>query len=199
MPDDTLIWTFDSKCLEEARYQPARNRMFLRFRRGAWYRYEGVPGEVFGGLVKASSAGTYYGSFIRGRYSCFPVGDLVEELDGKVASAVAPVRRTERSSSHGSGVTLESLFALLEAQQSLLQRLSDEVVRLTGELEDTQDALQVARLEADIAKLDAEIAQFRDASDRSGSWTGTPEWATDDERFDGGADEDDGDDGDGGD
>lgn len=193
MPDDTLIWTFDSKCLEEARYQPARNRMFLRFRRGAWYRYEGVPGEVFGGLVKAASAGTYYGSFIRGRYSCFPAGDLQEELDGKIASVVASVHRLERSASYGSGVTLESLFALLEAQQSLLRRLGDEVVRLTGELEDAQDSLQVARLEADIAKLDAEIARF------TGSSTGTPEWVTDDERFDGGADEDDGDDGDGGD
>lgn len=48
--------------------------LFIAFRAGGVYRYDGVPEAVASALEHSPSKGRYYQSFIRGRYSSVRVG-----------------------------------------------------------------------------------------------------------------------------
>ena len=42
--------------------------LFVEFRTGKAYRYDGVPAATFQAFLSAASKGTYYSAFVRGRY-----------------------------------------------------------------------------------------------------------------------------------
>lgn len=48
--------------------------LFVTFRKGGTYRYDGVPDATFRAFMASASKGAYYDSFIRGRYPSFRVG-----------------------------------------------------------------------------------------------------------------------------
>lgn len=42
--------------------------LYVRFKTGATYAYDGVPANVHAGLMSASSHGSYLASHVKGRY-----------------------------------------------------------------------------------------------------------------------------------
>jgi uncharacterized membrane protein len=59
----------NSSAIRAAAYDPATRRMYLWFPNNGPYTFYGVPYHVFQGLISASSAGSYYNSRIKGKYS----------------------------------------------------------------------------------------------------------------------------------
>lgn len=51
-------------------YDESTMRMQIRFNGGHTYTFCRVPLNVFNGLLRASSKGSYYDTHIKGRYSC---------------------------------------------------------------------------------------------------------------------------------
>jgi hypothetical protein len=58
-----------STSLNAMAYQDQQALLTLEFRSGAIYRYFGVPGETYRGLLLAESKGTYFNRHIRNRFS----------------------------------------------------------------------------------------------------------------------------------
>ena len=59
----------NSSAIRAADYDSASRRMYLWFTNNGPYTFFGVPENIFRGLISASSAGSYYNSNIKGRYS----------------------------------------------------------------------------------------------------------------------------------
>ena len=57
-----------SSTLAAVAYDKARNRLWLVFRTGSVYQYDGVPPDVYQALMQAPSKGTYFNQQIRGRF-----------------------------------------------------------------------------------------------------------------------------------
>lgn len=60
----------NSSALEAVGYDPASQRMRIRFAGGNTYDFCRVPEQVHRGLMTAGSLGTYYNDHIRDRYPC---------------------------------------------------------------------------------------------------------------------------------
>lgn len=58
----------NSSNIAGADYDPASEKLTVRFRNGGQYAYAGVPQDVYAGLLSAPSAGSYFGSYIRNAY-----------------------------------------------------------------------------------------------------------------------------------
>lgn len=43
--------------------------LFILFNSGLLYKYRSVPERIFNGLLNARSKGTYYNSYVKGRFS----------------------------------------------------------------------------------------------------------------------------------
>ncbi len=57
-----------SAALAYCDYDPATERLTVTFHSGKTYSHEGVPEEVYQGLLTAGSPGGYYASRIKGVY-----------------------------------------------------------------------------------------------------------------------------------
>lgn len=57
-----------STALAGAAYDDETRTLTVDFRNGRTYTHEGVPQEVYDGLVSAPSPGQYYNSVIKGQY-----------------------------------------------------------------------------------------------------------------------------------
>jgi hypothetical protein len=62
--------------LKAAGHDPATGTLKVQFHNGAVWEYQGVPADVAGGLLEASSPGKYLYEHIRGQY---PAQAVVEE------------------------------------------------------------------------------------------------------------------------
>jgi KTSC domain len=51
-------------------YDAQSRRMKIAFAQGHTYDFCGVPQQIFDGLLRASSKGSYYNDFIKDRYQC---------------------------------------------------------------------------------------------------------------------------------
>ncbi len=60
---------FNSSAIKRAEYDERTRRLTIWFPKGA-YDFCGVPANVWGGLLSASSKGTYYNDYIADRYQC---------------------------------------------------------------------------------------------------------------------------------
>jgi len=60
--------TLNSSAIDSVDYDPWTGQMRIWFTSGGPYTFYGVPYEVYHGLITASSAGSYYNRYIRGRY-----------------------------------------------------------------------------------------------------------------------------------
>lgn len=60
--------TLDSACILQIEYQPNDRTLDVLFHSGNAYRYDDVPLAVVSGLIRAESAGRYYGKHIRGQF-----------------------------------------------------------------------------------------------------------------------------------
>ena len=58
----------ESTTLSAGAYDPRQLQLWLTFRNGAVYRYDGVPSEVYERLLTASSKGAYFNKSIRARF-----------------------------------------------------------------------------------------------------------------------------------
>ena len=61
----------NSRAVKRAEYNPESKRMQLWFPDGGPYDFCNVPQNVYDGLIRASSHGSYYNAHIRDRYQCF--------------------------------------------------------------------------------------------------------------------------------
>jgi hypothetical protein len=61
--------TLNSSAIVAADYDSASRLLYLWFPNNGPYTFYGVPESIFYGLISASSAGSYYNSHIRGRYT----------------------------------------------------------------------------------------------------------------------------------
>lgn len=59
----------NSSAIRAADYDSASRRLYLWFPNNGPYTFYGVPPHVYAGLISASSAGSYYNQYIRGRYA----------------------------------------------------------------------------------------------------------------------------------
>jgi hypothetical protein len=59
-----------SSALKAVGYDPATQRMKIRFTSGKVYDFCGVPKHIHAALMKSSSKGTYYNAHIKDRYEC---------------------------------------------------------------------------------------------------------------------------------
>lgn len=57
-----------SSALSSARYNPDTRQLDVTFVSGRTYSHEGVPVEVYEGLVGADSPGRYYAQAVKGTY-----------------------------------------------------------------------------------------------------------------------------------
>ena len=57
-----------SSHLSHCRYDEATQVLEIGFRDGSVYAHQGVPAELYEGLMGAESAGSYYARHIKGRY-----------------------------------------------------------------------------------------------------------------------------------
>lgn len=62
----------NSSALLGCTYDPQRQLLWIRFRTGERYLYQGVPADVVEALVLASSQGQYFNSVIRPHFSFNP-------------------------------------------------------------------------------------------------------------------------------
>jgi hypothetical protein len=67
MDDSAVTYTpVESSNVEAVGYDAPARRLWVKFRAGSTYRYEGVPAETFRGLVAASSKGKYLHAHVIG-------------------------------------------------------------------------------------------------------------------------------------
>ncbi len=59
-----------SSALQAIGYDPATQRMKIKFQQGQTYDFCRVPEQVFNALLNAPSKGDYYNNHIRDRYQC---------------------------------------------------------------------------------------------------------------------------------
>ncbi len=57
-----------SSNLSAVAYEQSTMTLFIRFKDGGTYAYDGVPANVHSSLMKASSHGSYLASHIKGTY-----------------------------------------------------------------------------------------------------------------------------------
>ncbi|MBK1622389.1 KTSC domain-containing protein [Afifella marina] len=72
---EVIEHSFGSEALERALYVPARCLLFIAFRSGRIYRYEGVSEATFRDLLAAPSAGAFFNETLR-HYPYSEVRDL---------------------------------------------------------------------------------------------------------------------------
>lgn len=60
-----------SSAIRAVGYDPSTLRMRIIFEQGDGYDFCGVPSQIYDGLMRAVSKGTYYNDYIRDRYQCF--------------------------------------------------------------------------------------------------------------------------------
>jgi hypothetical protein len=58
-----------SSTIREVKYDLAKEELIITFKNNAQYLYEGVPPEVFKGLISADSVGKYFDKEIKGKYN----------------------------------------------------------------------------------------------------------------------------------
>ena len=58
----------NSSCISAVDYDPLTRKMYLRFRSGRSYTLRDVPEYHFNGLLNASSPGSYFNDYLKGRY-----------------------------------------------------------------------------------------------------------------------------------
>ena len=71
----------NSSQIEEVRYEPGETELYVKFKRGSWYKYKTVPEEVYEGFLVAPSAGKYLAESIKGKYQCAMMGK--EDMESK--------------------------------------------------------------------------------------------------------------------
>jgi KTSC domain len=59
-----------SSAIRAVGYDPRTRVMKITFMQGNTYDFCGVPPEVYEGLIRAPSKGTYYNDYIKDRYPC---------------------------------------------------------------------------------------------------------------------------------
>ena len=59
-----------SSAISAVGYDPATQRMHIKFVEGHTYIFCHVPSRIFDGLLASSSKGTYYNDYIRDKYHC---------------------------------------------------------------------------------------------------------------------------------
>jgi hypothetical protein len=59
-----------SSAIRAAGYDPATQCMRIAFVEGHSYDFCRVPSQIFDGLLRAASKGSYYNDHIKGRYQC---------------------------------------------------------------------------------------------------------------------------------
>jgi hypothetical protein len=64
----TMKVHFNSTAIASADYNPETARLTIWFASGTAYSFYRVPERIFHGLRQASSKGSYYNSYIRGRF-----------------------------------------------------------------------------------------------------------------------------------
>ena len=60
----------NSRAISAIGYDAPTQQMQIRFTQGDTYTFCRVPASVFDSFSQASSKGTYYDRYIKGRYSC---------------------------------------------------------------------------------------------------------------------------------
>lgn len=65
----TTMIALNSSAIVAADYDPASRHLYLWFPNNGPYTFYRVPEHIFRGLITASSAGSYYNSYIRRRYA----------------------------------------------------------------------------------------------------------------------------------
>lgn len=60
----------NSSAIRAVGYDVATRGMRILFKQGHYYDFCGVPEQVYLGLMRASSKGTYYNDHIKDRYQC---------------------------------------------------------------------------------------------------------------------------------
>ena len=60
-----------SNAIRAVGYDQSTQRLRITFEQGDSYDFCGVPAQVYEGLMRATSKGTYYNDHIRDRYQCF--------------------------------------------------------------------------------------------------------------------------------
>ena len=68
LPSETQVQQVQSSALESIGYDEGSRTLVITFKNGSTYEYSGVPRDVYGGLMAASSKGTYFNSHIKGMY-----------------------------------------------------------------------------------------------------------------------------------
>lgn len=58
-----------SSNLDEATFDPATSTLVIAFKNGGRYAHANVPQSTYDELISASSAGTYYAKYIRGKFA----------------------------------------------------------------------------------------------------------------------------------
>lgn len=59
-----------SSAIRAVGYDPINLRMRILFAQGHTYNFCRVPAQVYNGLMRAPSMGSYYNNFIKDRYHC---------------------------------------------------------------------------------------------------------------------------------
>jgi len=59
----------NSSAIRAADYDSASRLLYIWFPNNGPYTFYGVPEHIFRGLISASSAGSYYNQYIRGRFT----------------------------------------------------------------------------------------------------------------------------------
>lgn len=66
-----MNWTkLESDALGAIAYDPAAQRLEVRFQDGSVYEYHEVPAPMYRALLQAKSRGGHFNAAIRGRYPC---------------------------------------------------------------------------------------------------------------------------------
>lgn len=80
-----------SSTLEAIAHDPQTDTLWVLFKRGAVYLYEGVPWSVVQGLLDAPSAGKYFGAVIRNAYTTRPEARSFAQVVQDVQLGLQPV------------------------------------------------------------------------------------------------------------
>lgn len=75
-----LTKKFDSTCVDAAGYDPVKKELVVKFKGGKVYRYSGIGGHVYAGLMGAESPGRFVHQVLRS-YAGEEVADIEEEKD----------------------------------------------------------------------------------------------------------------------
>ena len=63
-----------SSNIDSIGYNKRSKKLEVEFKGGSVYQYEGVPAEVYQGLMNAKSAGGFLSQWIKGVYRCQMIG-----------------------------------------------------------------------------------------------------------------------------